>query len=370
MFKEIWKLKKLLSLLMSAFVISSAAIMVTGCNSENGNNNGSNTEKQEINVFNWGEYVSNGEDGTLDTIKSFEEKYNIKVNYTNYESNEEMYNLIKESNSSYDVIIPSDYMIAKLIEEDMLEKIDFSNIPNYNNVMEKYKKNDFDPKGEYSVPYCWGVVALAYNKNMVKEKPDSFSVLWDKQYSGNILMFDNSRDAMAIAMRLKGITPTKITKDDIDIASAYLKEQRPLLKKYVMDQVFTEMEGDQAALAPYYAGDIATMMGNNENLDYVLPKEGSNLFIDAMCIPKTTKNKALAEKFIDYMLDPEVAKANAEYLGYSTPNQAAYDLLDDDIKNNKLIYPDEEYLKKCYTFSNLPTDVYNYMQDEFLKAKV
>ena len=355
---------------MSALVISSAAFMVTGCNSENGGGNVNNTEKQEINVFNWGEYISNGENGTLDTIKSFEEKYNVKVNYTNYESNEEMYNLIKESNSSYDVIIPSDYMVAKLIEEDMLEKIDFSNIPNYDNVMEKYKKNDFDPNGEYSVPYSWGVVALAYNKTMVKEKPDSFSVLWDKQYSGNILMFDNSRDAMAIAMRLKGITPTKITKDDIDIASAYLKEQRPLLKKYVMDQVFTEMEGNQSALAPYYAGDIATMMENNEDLDYVLPKEGSNLFIDSMCIPKTTKNKALAEKFINYMLEPEVAKANAEYLGYSTPNQAAYDLLDDDIKNNKLIYPDEAYLKKCYTFSNLPTDVYNYMQDEFLKAKV
>ena len=148
-----------------------------------------------------------------------------------------------------------------------------------------------------------------------------------------------------------------------------MSEQKPLLKKYVMDQVFTEMEGDQAALAPYYAGDIAVMMTNNDNLDYVLPEEGSNLFIDSMCIPKTTKHKELAEKFINYMLEAEVAKSNAEYLGYSTPNQAAYDLLDDDIKNNKLIYPSDDYLNKCYTFSNLPQDVYDYMQNEFLKVQ-
>ena len=353
-------MKKLLSVLLCVAVSTTAVFACAGCSSE---------PKEEINVFNWGEYISNGEDGTLDTIASFEEKYNVKVNYTNYESNEEMYNLLKESNSSYDVIIPSDYMISKLIEEDMLEKINFDNVPNIKNIMYKYKTTDFDPNGEYSVPYSWGVVALAYNKTMVKEKPTSFDVLWNEQYSGNILMFNNSRDAMAIAMKLKGITPTSITKDDIDVATSYLKEQKPLLKKYVMDQVFTEMEGDQSALAPYYAGDIAIMMENNENLDYVLPKEGSNLFIDSMCIPKTTQNKELAEKFINYMLEPEVAKANAEYLGYSTPNQAAYELLDEDVKNNELIYPSDEYLSKCYTFSNLPQDVYDYMQEEFLKVQ-
>lgn len=353
-------MKKILSVILSAVLIGSTAAVCTGCGA---------TPKEEINVFNWGEYVSNGEDGTLDTIAEFENRYNVKVNYTNYESNEEMYNLLKESNSTYDVIIPSDYMISKLIEEDMLEKINFDNIPNIKNIMEKYRTTDFDPNGEYSVPYSWGVVALCYNKTMVKEKPNSFSALWDKNYSGNILMFNNSRDAMAIAMKLKGITPTTVTKDDIDTASKYLSEQKPLLKKYVMDQVFTEMEGDQSAMAPYYAGDIAVMMTNNENLDYVLPEEGSNLFIDSMCIPKTTQNKELAEKFINYMLEAEVAKANTEYLGYSTPNQAAYDLLDDDIKNNELIYPSDDYLSKCYTFSNLPEDVYDYMQNEFLKVQ-
>ena len=353
-------MKKFISVLMSALILGTSVSMLSGCGGE---------KQQELNVFNWGEYISNGEDGTIDTIREFENKYNVKVNYTNYESNEEMYNLIKESNSSYDVIVPSDYMISKLIKEDMLEKINFDNVPNFANIMEKYKKTDFDPTGEYSVPYDWGVVALVYNKTMVKEKPKSFSVLWDKQYSGNILMFNNSRDAMAIAMRLKGINPTEITKQDIDVASAYLKEQKPLLKKYVMDQVFTEMEGDQAAMAPYYAGDVAVMMSNNENLDYMLPEEGSNWFMDSMCIPKTTQNKELAEKFINFMLDPEIGKANIEYLGYSTPNQKVYDMLDDDVKNNELNYPTEEYLNKCYTFSDLPQDVYDYMQEEFLKVQ-
>lgn len=352
-------MKKILCVLLSAVLVGSTAVVLTGCGEK----------KEELNVFNWGEYISNGEDGALDTIAEFEERYNVKVNYTNYESNEEMYNLLKESNSSYDVIIPSDYMISKLIEEDMLEKLNFDNIPNFKNIMEDYKTTDFDPNGEYSVPYSWGVVALAYNKTMVTEKPKSFDVLWNEKYSGNILMFNNSRDAMAIAMKLKGITPTTVTTNDIDVASAYLKEQKPLLKKYVMDQVFTEMETDQAALAPYYAGDVAIMMSNNENLDYALPEEGSNLFIDSMCIPKSTQNKELAEKFINYMLEAEVAKANAEYIGYSTPNQAAYDILDEETKNNELIYPPKEYLDKCYTFSNLPQDVYDYMQNEFLKVQ-
>lgn len=355
------KAKKILCCALAAALVGSTAVL-PGCSS--------GETRGEINVFNWGEYVSNGEDGTMDVIEEFENETGIKVNYTTYESNEEMYNLLKNSNSSYDVIIPSDYMIDKLIAEDMLEELDFENIPNYENIMEQYRTTAYDEEGKYSVPYSWGVVALCYNTTMVDEKPTGFSALWDERYSGQILMFNNSRDAMAIAMRLKDIDPTtEVTKENIDVATEYLKEQKPLLKKYVMDQVFTEMEGSQAALAPYYAGDIVMMMENNEELDYVLPEEGSNLFMDAMCIPKGSKNKELAEEFINFMLKGDVAKANAEYLGYSTPNQAAYDLLDEDVKNNELIYPSDEYLEKCYTFTDLPQDVYNYMQDEFLKVQ-
>lgn len=340
----------------------STAALLPGCS-------GGEQSKGEINVFNWGEYISNGEDGSMNVIKEFEKKTGIKVNYTNYETNEEMYNLIKNSNSSYDVIIPSDYMVDKMISENMLAEINFDNIPNYKNIMEKYRITDYDSEGKYSVPYSWGVVALCYNKTMVDKKPTGFSALWDKKYSGQMLMFNNSRDAMAIAMKLKGIDPSAVTKEDVDVAADYLKEQKPLLKKYVMDQVFTEMEGSQAAMAPYYAGDIAMMIENNEELDYVLPEEGSNLFIDSMCIPKSSKNKELAEEFINFMLEPDVAKANAEYIGYSTPNQAAYDILEDDMKNNELIYPNDEYLDKCYCFTDLPKDVYDYMQDQFLKVQ-
>ena len=356
------KIKSFVSCVLAAVMAVSTAALLPGCS-------GGEQSKGEINVFNWGEYISNGEDGSMNVIKEFEKKTGIKVNYTNYETNEEMYNLIKNSNSSYDVIIPSDYMVDKMISENMLAEINFDNIPNYKNIMEKYRTTGYDEEGKYSVPYSWGVVALCYNKTMVDKKPTGFSALWDKKYSGQMLMFNNSRDAMAIAMKLKGIDPSAVTKEDVDVAADYLKEQKPLLKKYVMDQVFTEMEGSQAAMAPYYAGDIAMMIENNEELDYVLPEEGSNLFIDAMCIPKNSKNKELAEEFINFMLEPDVAKANAEYIGYSTPNQAAYDILEDDMKNNELIYPNDEYLDKCYCFTDLPKDVYDYMQDQFLKVQ-
>ncbi len=354
-------MKKFISIILALTLCTACASLFTGC---------SNSYEGEINVYNWGEYISNGEDGTIDIISEFEKQFNIKVNYTNYETNEEMYNILKNSNSSYDVIIPSDYMISKLIEEDMLAEINFDNIPNFDkNIMERFKNPEYDKGSKYSVPYSWGVVAMVYNKTMIPEKPTGWNALWNEEYKGNILMFNNSRDAMAIAMQMCNIDPSVVTKEDIDKATEKLKEQRPLLKKYVMDQVFTEMEGNQSAIAPYYAGDIFTMMDNNEDLDYVLPEEGSNLFVDAMCIPKDSKNKELAEKFINFMLEPEMAAANAEYIGYSTPNTAAFELLDENYRNSELISPPDEYLDKCYTFYNLPDDVYSYMQEQFVKAQ-
>ena len=257
-------------------------------------------------------------------------------------------------------------MVEKLIAEGLVQEINFDNIPNYKNVMDEYKGMDFDPENKYSVPYSWGVVALGYNKSMVNGEIKGFSDLWREDLSGNILMFNNSRDAMAIAMQLTGGNPTNATKEDIDKAYDKLLEQKPLVKKYVMDMVFSELEGSQAAIAPYYAGDIYTMMSNNEDLAYCLPEEGSNLFVDSMCIPTCAKNKDGAEKFINFMLEAEVAKANAEYIGYSTPNKAAFDILPEEMKQNELIYPPQEYLDKCYTFANLSEEVYNYMQEKFI----
>ncbi|MBQ8859770.1 MAG: spermidine/putrescine ABC transporter substrate-binding protein [Ruminococcus sp.] len=359
-------MKKKICVFLSLIIII-LPLCLSGCGESSGGYEG------EINVYNWGEYISNGDDGTLDVIDEFEKKYNIKVNYTNFETNEELYNILSNSNSSYDVIIPSDYMVSKLREEGMLEKIDFENIPNYKYIMDNYKTASYDPTGEYTVPYSWCVVALGYNKKMIKEgEVKGFSDLWNEKYAGKILMFNNSRDAMAISMQLcdPPIDPgsQNFTRADIDRATEKLVAQKPLLKKYVMDQVFTEMESSQAAITPYYAGDIYTMMQNNPDLTYCLPEEGSNLFVDAMCIPTCCQNKEYAELFINFMCEPEVALANAEYIGYATPNEAAHDMLDDEIKNCELIYPPQEYIDKCYTFSNIPSDVYVYMQEKFVKA--
>ncbi len=323
----------------------------------------------EINVYNWGENISEGEGDAMDVIAEFEAKYNIKVNYTTYETNEELYSILSSSNSSYDVIIPSDYMIEKLISENLLRPINFDNIPNYSNIDEAYKNLSFDPENKYSVPYTWGVVALCYNKTMVNGEVKGFADLWRDDLKGNVLMFGNSRDAMAIAMQLCNINPSAPTKADIDKAYEKLMEQKPVLKRYVMDQIFSEMEGSQAAIAPYYAGDIYSMMSNNEDLTYCLPEEGTNFFVDSMCIPACSQNPEGAEKFINFMLEAEVGAANNTYIGYASPNNAAKALMDKEVTENELIYPPKEYLDKCYTYSNIPDDVYTYMQEKFIEVQ-
>ncbi len=354
-------MKKIISIILAAVMTASTVACLSGCGK---------TYDGEVNVYNWGEYIANGEDGLMDVIDEFEKRTNIKVNYTTYETNEELYNMLKNSNVSYDVIIPSDYMISKLISEDMLLELNYDNIPNYKYLMDRFKKLDCDPESKYTVCYSWGVTAMVYDKTKISEKPTSWEALWDKNLSGQILMFNNSRDAMAIAMQLCGINPSNCTKEDVDVAAKKLSEQKPLLKKYVMDMVFNEMEKGQAAIAPYYAGDVMTMMGNNEDLDYAMPKDGANLFYDAMCIPYCSKNKKNAEKFINFMQDPEIAAENFNYLYYSTPNQETYDrYLDEDIKNNELIFPSDEYLDKCYVFTNVSDDVYSYMQEQFVKIQ-
>ena len=358
------KVKKFLCVFISLSIL---ILPLTLCSCSGGGYEG------EVNVYNWGEYISNGDDDTMNVIEEFEKKYNIKVNYTNFETNEEMYNILKNSNVQYDVIVPSDYMVERLKDEGMLEEIDFSNIPNYKYIMDKYKGMSYDPENRYSVPYTSNTIALVYNKTMAD--PDDvkdFDVLWNEKYKGSILMINNSKDAMSIAMTLcdPPIYPggSDFTYKDIDRATDMLVKQKPVLKKYVLDQVFAEMENNQSAIAVYYAGDIKTMMDNNENLDYCMPENGSNWFIDCLCIPTCCQNKENAELFIDFMCDPDVALANAEYIGYATPVSAAYDMLDEDMKENELVYPTDEYLKKCFTYSNISNDIYMYMQEKFVKA--
>ena len=359
-------MKKILSILLSAVICASCAACFAGCG---GSDEKKPENKGEVNIYNWDDYVAEGQDGLMNVIEEFEKETGIKVNYTTYSTNEELYNKLKNSSDNYDVVVPSEYMVSKLIREKMLLELNYDNIPNYKYINKRFKNLPCDPDSKYTVISYWGVTAMVYDKTKVKNKPTSWDALWDKSLKGNILMIDNSRDAMAIAMQTLGIDPSKCTKADVDKATEKLTEQKPLIKKYVMDQVFNEMEGSQSAIAPYYAGDIAMMMEENEDLDYAFPKDGSNLFYDAFCIPTCAENKENAEAFINFMHKPGIAAENCKYLRYGCPNDEAVKLLPDDIKNSELTFPSEEYLDKCYIFSDVEDEVYTYMQDQFVKIQ-
>ena len=273
-----------------------------------------------LNVYNWGEYISDGSDGSVDVNAEFTKLTGININYTNYTSNEDMYNKIVNGGVSYDIIIPSDYMIEKLINEGLVHKLDYSNIPNAKYISEEYKNLYFDPLNEYSVPYSVGMVGLIYNTAIVTEEIDSWSALWDEKYDGQILMFNNPRDAFGIAQFLEGIDINTEDETLWEKAKNKLSEQKPFVKSYVMDEVFNKMESGAAAMAPYYAGDFFSMYENNPELAFVYPKEGTNIFVDAVCIPTSAENKAAAELYINYLMDPNVALQNAYMICYASPN--------------------------------------------------
>ena len=247
-------------------------------------------------------------------------------------------------------------MIGRMIDEGMLEKLDFSNIPNYENVDETYKNMNFDPNNEYSVPLFWGVVGIIYNKSMVDEADlTGWDILWNEKYSGNMLMFSNSRDAFALSLMDLGYSFNTTNPDELAEAAEHLKEQKPLVQAYVMDEIYDKMEGGEAAVAPYYNGDAVLMMDVNEDLDFYLPDETS-IFIDSMCIPKGASNKEAAELYINYMCEATVAAANSYYVGYSTPIHAAYELLDEELQESEIAYPDAEMLSELDSFLTLPED--------------
>lgn len=321
-----------------------------------------------ITVYNWGQYISDGTDGSLDVLDAFTEATGIRVNYVTFDSNETMYTKLETGGSSYDVIIPSDYMIAQLIAEDMLEPIDFSNVPNYANIDEAFRNTDYDPENLYSVPYTWGTVGLIYNTKYV-EPTTTWRTLWDSKYQGKILMFDNPRDAFAIAELLEGLSLNTEDQRDFEKAAALLQAQKPVLQQYVMDQIFERMERGEAWAAPYYAGDYLTMAEENPDLAFCHPDEGFNLFIDAMCIPKGCENKAGAEAFINFMCDPEISGANLEYIGYSTPVSAAREFMDPEMAESPVSYPDETVLERGVAFRALSVDAAQRMNALWLDVK-
>ena len=308
-------------------------------------------------VYNWGLYISDGSDESINVLEGFEELTGIKVHYTTFDTNESMYSKIKSGAASYDLIFPSDYMIGKMIAEDMLAPLDFANIPNFERIGEAYKGLEYDPEDAYSVPYMWGTVGIVYNTTMVEEAPTSWQSLWDIENAGNVLMFNNSRDAFAIAAKKLGVSLNPSSQEDIDIISNELKAQKSVVQAYVMDEIFDKMAGGEAALAPYYAGDALIMMEDNPDLGFVIPEEGTNYFVDAMCIPKNAKNKEAAEMFINYMCEVDVGAANCDYVGYSTPITEVWVQLDDELKYSPIAYPSEEILANTEVFINLPAEI-------------
>lgn len=310
-----------------------------------------------VNVYNWGEYISDGSDGSMDVVAEFEKLTGARVNYTNFESNENMYSKLTGGGVSYDVIVPSDYMIERLIDEDMLLELDYSNIPNF----DKYIRDDcknlyFDPEQKYSVCFNTGTTILIYNKDLVKEEPDSWSVLWDEQYRGKVLMFNNSRDAFAIAQLMLGQDlNTNSEQDWVDAANLLAEQKDKVNPVYVMDEVFNLMESGEYAFATYYAGDYVLMSENSDSLDYCFPKEGVNDFYDAFCVPKCAQNKKGAEAFINFMHEPEVALANSEFIYYASANKTVKDNEESSLYNNPAVYPEEKPLSQ--PFKNLPQNI-------------
>lgn len=310
-------------------------------------------EEVVLNVYNWGEYIEQS------TIDMFEEKYpHIDVNYTTFDSNEAMYSKIVSGAADYDIVVPSEYMVSKLIQEDMLAPLDFSNIPNYKYIGDAYKNLSSDPENKYSVPYFWGTVVVIYNSQFVAKedvKDKSLDLLWNEKYAGKILMFDNPRDSFGIALTKLGYSMNSDTDSQWHEAADLLSSQKPIVQAYVMDAIFDKMESGEAWIAPYYAGDALIIQETNPDVKFYMPKEGTNMFVDSMCILNTTEHKKEAELFINFMCEPEIAAMNAETVGYATPNTEALNLLDPEITENELVYPDEDYLKKnTEVFINLP----------------
>lgn len=303
--------------------------------------------KATIKVYNWGDYIDQS------VLDSFRKEYGIKVIYDEFATNEEMYAKIKAGASDYDILIPSDYTIKRMIDEDMLYKLDMENIPNYKYIDDRFKNLAYDPNNEYSVPYMWGTAGILYNKTMVKEKVDSWKILWDPKYKKQILMLDSLRDSIGITLKMLGYSLN--TKDDKELneAKEALIKQKPLVLAYVGDEVKDKMIGGEAALAVVWSGDAIYAKRENPDLEYVIPKEGSNIWFDAIVIPNTSKNKKEAELFINYLCQTDIAFQNADYIGYATPHTEAIKMLPSELTSDKAAYPEDSDLVGSEVFEDL-----------------
>lgn len=353
-------MKKLAVLLVAALLLP---MVLTGC---------SKGDTVTLNVYNWGEYI---DDEMLDVNEAFEEATGIKINYKTYDSNESMYTLLSTGAADYDVVFPSDYMVGRMINEGMLAELNFDNIPNYQYIDEAYRNLAYDPENKYSVPYLWGTVGIFYNKKYVDEadlKEKGWGILWDEKYKDKIYMFDNPRDSFAIAQNLLGYSMNTTDETELNAAYAKLVEQKSVVQGYYMDQIFQKMINEEGWLAPYYAGDGAIMIDGeegNENIGFYIPESGTNFFVDAMCVLKDSPHKTEAEQYINFLCSTEVAKANAEYVGYSTPQTEARAQLDPEVASNPMYYPEESVLARTEVFLTLPAETDKLLNELWIKLK-
>ena len=326
-----------------------------------------------LNVYNWGQYIADGSDGSVDIIAAFEERYpNIDVNYSTYDSNEIMYTKLAAGGITVDVIIPSDYMVARMIEEDMLLELNFDHIPNYRHIDENFKDMPHDPENKYSIPYTWGTVGIIYNSKYVDEEDlVGWELLWNEKYADKILMFDNSRDAFGVAAYLLGYDVNTTDEEELRACADKLAEQEPVVQQYVMDQIYDLMENEEAWIAPYYVGDYMTMAAENEDLCFYLPEnQGFNLFVDAMCIPKCAQQKEAAELFINFLCEPEISGANMDWVGYSVPLSAAKEFMDPELVEDPILYPSDEVLSHGTAYANLDPAVTRFVEGLFLEVRI
>ena len=342
------KLRKFRKVMMSRVVPVCMVVLILAGGIFYGIQSKSSSDKQVI-VYNWGEYID------PETLDMFEEETGIDVVYEEYETNEIMYPKIQSGAIAYDVVCPSDYMIQRMIENDLLAELNFDNIPNIKNIGSTYMEHskEFDPENKYSVPHLWGTVGILYNKTMVDDPVDSWGILWNEKYKDSILMQDSVRDAFGITLKYLGYSLNSTDLDELTEAKNKLIEQKPLVQAYVVDQARDKMIGNEAALAVIYSGEAITCQLENPDLEYVIPKEGSNMWIDSWVIPKNAKNKENAEAFINFMCRPDIAKMNFDYITYSIPNEEGRKLLAPEYRNNPIVFPDDKALENCETFKFL-----------------
>lgn len=340
-------MKKIVKVFCILMVCVLGAVALAGCGGEK-------TAKRELKVYNWGDYID------PEVLKDFEKETGIHVIYDTFATNEDMYVKVKSGGSDYDVAIPSDYMIKRMIRENLLEKIDMDKVPNYQGIGDKFKNLPFDPQNAYSVPYMWGTVGIIYNKKMVTDPVDSWNILWNPKYAKQIFMLDSPRDSIGITLKLLGYSLNTGDDAQLEQAKAKLIEQKPLVLAYVVDEVKDKMIAGEAAMAVVWSGDAMFMKEKNPDLAYVIPKEGTNYWFDSMVILKGAKHKAEAEEFINYMTRPDIAKRNVEYIGYASPIPEVVKSLDPEVQQDVAAYPADSLLKSSEIFDDLSDNLAKY----------